>query len=602
MEKLITLEEAITLIIEHTVTASRMEEVSLQKALWRIAAEDYRAVTDQPPFDRSPLDGYALRSEDIVMATREHPCELTVIETVYAGDVPTKTVLSGQAVRIMTGAMLPKGADCVIRQEDTVEITQGDVKAGCQIFTPLKAHQNICRQGEDIRKGSVIIQKGTVIKPVHGAVLAGQGIFRINVYARVRAAILTTGSELVSDSDDHSARDMQGKIFNSNGVMLAMRLEELGIEADIYSISDDLLLIQQKIEELADHYDAIITTGGVSVGEKDYIPEVMKRLGAQVLFHGVDVKPGTPVLSAKYHDRMLYCLSGNPFAAMATLELLAVPGLLKRSGLYRIKHQRFSARLLNDFPKDSIKKRRFIRAQRQEKGIYIPDNHSSGSLYSMIGCNCMIDIPSGWCRLKKGETVQAVELFDLHSSYTEIGQNLKEEAVRVLCICGCKNSGKTTLLEGILPYLQSYGMRINVVKHDGHDFKPDVPGTDSARIHAAGSFATVIYSNLRQAYYIEQNLEQDSCPYEEVIDRLLSLQVCLPDLILIEGLKNSKYDKIEIIRSAVSEKSVVHNGSLLAVCTDLEHAVADRSIKQFGLNDYEQIAEFIIQYLENHIS
>ena len=136
----------------------------------------------------------------------------------------------------------------------------------------------------------------------------------------------------------------------------------------------------------------------------------------------------------------------------------------------------------------------------------------------------------------------------------------------------------------------------------GQILLPDVPGTDSARIHAAGAAATAIYSDRRQAYYIEQDFEQHSHPYESIIERLLSLQVRLPDLILAEGLKDSEYDKIEIMRRAVSEKSVVHHGRLLAVCTDLKLAVLDEKTEQFGLNDYKQITEFIIQYLENYTS
>ncbi|MDO5573546.1 MAG: molybdopterin-guanine dinucleotide biosynthesis protein B [bacterium] len=593
MRKMISLEEAEALIIENTVSVQTTEEVELTRALDRIAARDYQAVTDQPPFDRSPLDGYALCSADIVTASREQPVELSVIETIYAGDIPKQTVERGQAVRIMTGAMLPKGADCVIRQEDTEAVQESK----CRIFACVKSQQNICRQGEDIRKGSVIIRQGTVMTPAHGAVLAGQGFFRVKVYARIRIAVLTTGTELISDIDEspesnrEPEQEMQGKIYDSNGSMLALRLTELGMDADIFHISDEKHLIQEKIQELTADYDAIITTGGVSVGEKDYIPEVMKQLGAKVLFHGVDIKPGTPMLSAVYQNKLVFCLSGNPFAAIATFELLAVSGLLKMTGLHNFKHHQFNAILLNDFPKQTIDRRRFIRAQHMEDGIRIPDNHSSGSLYSMIGCNCMIDIPAESGPLKAGTVVQAVELFDLRRLQERQGVD-----VPVICICGRKNAGKTTFIEGLLPFLLNEKLRVGVIKHDGHDFIPDVPGTDSARMHAAGAGTTAIYSDRRQAYYIEQEESQ----FEMVKNRLLTLQKQPLDLILVEGLKNSDYDKIEIMRQAVSKETVVHGGRLLAVCADFT-ADLEQKLPHFGLTEYEQAARWMKRYITEEL-
>lgn len=637
MDKMIQMEEAARLIIENAKAVEETETVLLFHAVGRVAAVDYAAVLDQPSFDRSPLDGYAMQSTDITAATKEHPVELEVVETIYAGDEPVRCVESGQAVRIMTGAMIPKGADCVIRQEDVEpfrrkcadvdHLQEGEQHRTVRICTPLQAHQNICKRGEDIREGTVIIRCGEVITPAHGAVLAGQGIDYVKVYRRVRVAILATGSELVSSVGEREGRcnpllNIQtktkdiapGRIYNTNGPMLAMRLVQLGMEPEFESVSDDLRLIQSKIEALTEQYDAVITTGGVSVGDKDYMPKAMELLGADILFHGVDIKPGTPMLTAICKDKPVYCLSGNPFAAAVTMELLALPGLFSMCGLHNVPIRRFQAVLQNDFPKASSHKRRFIRARKSGNGVSIPDNHSSGSLYTMIGCDCLVDIPKGSKALKAGDLVQVVELLDIYQTYDEseseienIGEGTKIRKqvsdIPTLCICGCKNVGKTTFMEGLLPCLLKEGIRVGVIKHDGHDFTPDVPGTDSARIYGAGAYATAVYSDERQTYHTKQKQEI----FEAIRDRLVMLQDEPPELILVEGLKDSAYDKIEIMRREISQESVVHGGRVLAVCNDFEYSETDRvkdmdqvhiyeKMKQFGISDYEQTARFIIEH------
>ncbi len=597
MKKAIQLEDAIELILTNTAVMTETESVRLTEALGRVVAVPYQASLDQPPFDRSPLDGYALHSADIAAASAEQPVELAVIETVYAGDVPKQTVRSGQAVRIMTGAMLPAGADCVIRQEDTETIAQTQ---RVRICMPLRTMQNICRRGEDIQQGAFIMEKGTAVTPAHAAVLAGQGILHLTVFRRIRAAILATGSELISEQNQQTEQNTSGMIHDTNGPMLAMRLAQLGIEAGEYSISDEPQLLRAKLEELLEEYDAVITTGGVSVGDKDYIPAVMRQMEAKVLFHGVDMKPGTPMLAAQYHGKMIFCLSGNPFAAAATMELAAVPGLLKMCGLQYVYPRRFRAALQNDFPKNSIHKRRFIRAQRTENGIYVPDKHSSGSLFSLIGCDCLVDIPEGSGQLSAGESVQAVELADIYHTgscwkYTSLPS--------VLCICGRKNVGKTTFLEALLPHLIKKGIEVGVLKHDGHDFVPDVPGTDSFRYRQAGAEATAVFSDRRQSYYTGQA----GADFQTVCTRLCHLSEKPLQLILVEGLKNSDYDKIEIMRREISEESIVHGGRLLAVCADFppfERAgtqttgETENMLPQvFGLQDQEAVADYILRWL-----
>ncbi len=581
IKNLVPLEEAGRLIIENVEIKQQTETIPLTQAVGRVIAFSYSALMDQPLFRRSPLDGYAVRSKDIAISSIEVPISLVVKEIIYAGDTPKQWIGAGEAARIMTGAMIPEGADCVIRQEDVKTDTDHRV----WITTPVRAQENICKRGEDIREGSLIIQQGETITPAHGAVLAGQGVYQVEVYTRVKTAILTTGSELLFDTKCESGNCPSGKIYNTNGPMLAMRLSQLGMEAEYFLIADDIQSIQQKVESLAEQYDTVITTGGVSVGDKDYMPEVMKRMGAKILFHGVDMKPGTPMLTALYHGKLIYALSGNPFAAAVTAELLVIPGLQRMCGLHNYYPRRSWAVLKNTFPKASTGKRRFIRARREGNEVTIPDNHSSGSLFTMIGCDCLIDIPKGSDSLTAGSLVQVVELADCYNADYEHKQ---PSSIPVLCICGQKNVGKTTLIENLLPCLLKKGIRVGVIKHDGHDFIPDVSGTDSARIHSAGACATVIYSEERQAFYSEQK----HMSFEEIKERFFMLQKEPFDLLLVEGLKDSPYDKIEVMRKEIADQSAVHDGKLLAMCADFD--TNNVCNKQFWLEDYTSIAQFII--------
>ncbi|MGN0290048.1 MAG: gephyrin-like molybdotransferase Glp [Lachnospiraceae bacterium] len=396
----IELEQAVG-IINQRVFPWGTESIPLLEALGRTLAKPVYAKLDQPPFDRSPLDGYALRAEDTVGASRENPIELKVCDKVYAGDSAGIPVQQGQAVRIMTGAMLPKGCNCVIRQEDT---DMGEPVVS--IYKELKPGNNYVRQGEDYKKDTLLIPGGTRLEAAHLGVLSGAGLKKVEVQFRPRVAVLSTGSEIAEPGEELPA----GKIYGANSVLLAARLKTLGVSiSEIGLVEDNLDIMVNRMKKILEGCELLITTGGVSVGEKDLLHEVLALLGAKQLFWGVRMKPGTPAMFACYEGKYILCLSGNPFAAAATFELLARPILAALSDEEGFLPQKERAILVNDFGKKSPG-RRFVRGCYKDGQVELPAEHSSGLLASMMGCNCLVDIPAGSKELQVGQEVNILIL------------------------------------------------------------------------------------------------------------------------------------------------------------------------------------------------
>lgn len=387
----VTFEQAIKLLTANTKEIFDTEKISLIDSVGRVAAENYFATFDNPPFDRSPLDGYALNSADT-------PNKFKVIGEECAGDLFAGKVHSGEALRIMTGAAIPKGCDCVIRQEDVT--FDGE---NIFITQKLKHHENYCFAGEDIKSGTLLVSKDTKLTAAHVAILASQGVAHVEVYRRPRIAVASTGDELINPDEKLSA----GKIYNSNLYLLAARLIELGFEAEVLgNLPDDADTCAKTLSAL--NVDLLITTGGVSVGKKDIMHEVVSKIGRQI-FWRVMIKPGAPVIGWTCGNFLGLSLSGNPFAAYATFELLARPMLAKLSRRTEILYSRSRGVLANDFPKKSFG-RRFIRAKFDGEKIYLPTKHESGALYSAVGCNVLVDIPAGSSELSAGDEVEIILL------------------------------------------------------------------------------------------------------------------------------------------------------------------------------------------------
>ena len=401
MRTRIELEEARALLAE-SVRPLGVEQVSRQEALGRTLAEDVTAPLDQPPFDRSPLDGYALRSADLTGASPEHPVSLRVVETVYAGGVPSRALGPGEAIRIMTGAMLPRGCDCVLQHERTDNGLEQ-----VQIYAALSPHDNYCDRGEDYRTGEVLLPAGTVVDAAAVGVLASAGLSSVPVRRRPVVRVLSTGDEVVS-SDLHPLP--AGKIYGSNQELLTARLRELGV-SDVKGllIGDDPREVADTMAQLLGECDLLITTGGVSAGDKDIFHEALPLLGVERVFWKVNLKPGTPAMYSLWQGQPILSLSGNPFAAAATFELLARPLLAALTGESRFSLRSRTAVVEGSFPKASPG-RRFLRGFYQEGRVSLTGKNDSGMLASLVGCNCLVDLPAGSPPVQEGQTVTVLLL------------------------------------------------------------------------------------------------------------------------------------------------------------------------------------------------
>lgn len=401
MRQLVSIEEALELIDEMTVPVRENEEVSIWEAGGRIAAKDYKAEYDQPPFDRSPLDGYALDHRTFEVENEEHTWKARVVGTSFAGDGESLLVRHGEAVRIMTGAPIPPGADCVVRQEDT-DLGEEEVT----IFGEKReAYDNVCFRGEDVRKGDMLIRQGERIASGETALLAAQGYGTVLVKQKAVVGVLSVGSEL----EQPGVNLQYGRIYDGNGPMIACRLSELGFCVQYAKTLDESGQIRETAERLLKTCDALVTSGGVSVGEKDFVPKALEDVGVVWAFQKVKMKPGSPICGGRWKEKLVFALSGNPFAAAATLELLAVYGLVGLQGRAKKREESFMAELAEDYPKTGFGKR-FLRGYYLGNQVFLPEPQKqvSGSIASWKDSNCLAEVVFNGDGLKKGMKIKVI--------------------------------------------------------------------------------------------------------------------------------------------------------------------------------------------------
>lgn len=401
MKSFISLEEAIE-ILNNNVNNLDIEEVDLIDGLNRVISENIYAQINNPPFNKSAMDGYALISNNTELSNRK----LKVIDKVYAGGVCSSAVNEDTAVRIMTGAPIPKGANAVIKQEDvTLEDDFIILKKN------IKENENICIKGEDISKGSLLLKSSKKLDYADIGILASSGINKMKVYKKPKIAFISTGDEVV----DIGLALGEGKIYNSNKYSILSRIKELGYEAKyIAHINDNFHEIGSYIEEISNEVDLIITTGGVSVGEKDLLKDAIDTTSGEKLFWKITIKPGSAVLCSRVNKSIVISLSGNPTAALTTFELLVKPTLEKLSGYQEIKINREKAILSKDIKKKSPQ-RRFIRGYVEvnncKQYVHITQTKSgNGILSSAINSNCIIEIETNNDGKNQGDLVDIIKL------------------------------------------------------------------------------------------------------------------------------------------------------------------------------------------------
>lgn len=366
------------------------EKVDMLDALNRVLAQDVRSDMNMPPFDKSAVDGYACRKEDILM-------ELKVLETVPAGKMPTMKVGQGECSKVMTGAPIPEGADSVIMVEDTEELEGGTIR-----YLKDKVKNNICFLGEDIELDAVILERGTLIQPQHIAVLATAGCTNPVVYRKIRVAVISTGDELV----EPDKKPQSSQIRNSNAYQLITQIRKFGAVADYVGIASDTEEdTRKKISRALDGNDVVLLSGGVSMGDFDHVPKVLNDLDVKLKFESIAVQPGRPTVFGSRNRQFIFGLPGNPVSSFVQFELLVKPLLYKLSGLtYRPVNWRLP--LGRNYTRRKSGRLSWMPVEINESGEVIPiEYHGSAHINALTAAHGLISIPIGITELRKGELV-----------------------------------------------------------------------------------------------------------------------------------------------------------------------------------------------------
>jgi len=585
---MISVEEALERVLSY-VEVLNPERKPILDCLGQVLAEDVYSTIDIPPLDNSAMDGYALRAEDTRGASESSPRYLSVIGEIAAGSLPTIKVRPGTAIRIMTGAPLPEGADAVVRFEDTDEVSRKSSGADLSqigILCQAKKGANIRCRGEDIAKGDLVLKKGTVLRPQEIGVLASLGRSAALVIRRPVVAILATGDELVGVDQPLTP----GKIYDSNTYTIAAEVSRYGGIPKILGIGrDSVQSLTEKINEGLDA-DMLITSGGVSKGDYDIVKDVLAKHG-QIGFWMVCMKPGKPLAfgvikkGEEGRERKVphLGLPGNPVSSMVTFEQFARPAILKMMGKEKLEKPTIRA-AIDDDVENSDGRRLFVRvAVTRSGGRYhasVTGPQGSGILTSMVKANGLAVIPESSKGVKKGDVVEVQMLDWVEDPRCDRRQ---PEKVPVVSIVGKSQSGKTMLMEQLIAEFKRRGYRVAALKHSRSGIQIDQPRKDSWRYAQAGSDAVLVSSPDKLAFI--KNLG-----HELNLEEIMPVVGAEFDLVLVEGFRKSKAPKIEVHRKRLGGDLLCSPEELSAIVTD---GSLDIDVPQLPWGDTVAIADFI---------
>ena len=369
----------------------------------RILAEDMRAAVNSPPFRRSAMDGFAVRNEDLLGASERRPVVLTVRGCNDAGSPVIRHIGKGEAAQIMTGGVLPEEADAVVKQE-IVELRGQDTAV---FSAPSKPGDCFSPIGEDLQEGEILAHAGETVDASALAAGAAAGLSMLSVRKQVRSAVICTGDELTLPGKPLG----EGKIYGSSHLYLTTRLRQCGCaDAKAYFAGDDpsgiAKMIRRQIEKGA---QLIVTTGGVSVGRKDYLPAVIDMIGGEILFHGIDIKPGMPSMLSKAGETLILSLSGNPYSCACIFELIGRPVIAAMLGKQCVRDKVLQIPSADSYNKRS-QVRRILRGRFDGVCVHFSSRQRNGQMAAGIGCNCLIDIPAGNEGIREGDNVRVILL------------------------------------------------------------------------------------------------------------------------------------------------------------------------------------------------
>lgn len=399
---MIEVEEGIALFEREIMPKTCKVVVPLEDAGGMVLAESVKAPFAVPHFPKSAMDGYAVHHGDVAGAAKETPVTLKVQGELCAGDYREYRYEPGTAIRVMTGGYVPEGYTAVVKQEDT-DYGATEVR----IYSPVKEYQNYCKAGEDIAEGSTVLEVGTSLTPVHIGLLASLGIGSVRVIEPVKVLIVSTGSELLEMGESL----IPGKIYNSISHMLSASVKRAGFTVVGTQVCpDEEERLKEVLTNAVKQADVVITTGGVSVGKKDLMPDVLTELGAKLLFRGSNIQPGTPTMGCMLQGKPVLSLSGNPYAAIVNFEMYFWSIVCRLMGCDAWMPKTERVILASEYPKVN-RLRRFIRARAEAGQVRIPTGeHASSVISTMAGCNCFIDLEAGR-ELRIGDLV-TIRYFD----------------------------------------------------------------------------------------------------------------------------------------------------------------------------------------------
>lgn len=408
--KPIQIEEAVQKVMSYQL-AGQTEYVSIFESYGRYLSEDLKATNDVPHFDRAAFDGYAIRAADTAGASRDNSIEFEVIDHIGAGAVSNKELGPFQTVRIMTGAQMPIGADAVVM----FELTKSNERDGQAYMRTSRIHQagdNVSFRGEDAKEGEILLEKGVKINPGIQAMLATFGYAKVPVAKQPVIGLFATGTELLDVGDEL----IPGKIRNSNSYMISAQIERAGGIVNYFGqLPDEFETCFEAVKDSLSKVDILITTGGVSVGDFDYMSRIYEKLGAEVLFNKVAMRPGSVTTVAHLDGKFLFGLSGNPSACYVGFELFAHP--IIRTMLFSSKPhlRKETAILVEDFPKINPFTR-FVRSTltvRDGRLVVAPSGRDkSNIIMSLANANALTILPGGTRGFQAGAEVDVLILED----------------------------------------------------------------------------------------------------------------------------------------------------------------------------------------------
>jgi molybdopterin molybdotransferase len=378
-------------IINSSLKMVGIEEISLEDAHMRVLADEVTSLLNSPPFERSAMDGYAIRAENTFGFSETNPAMLKIVDSIGAGQVSNKVVRNGEAIKIATGAPIPAGSNAVVMEEYTS--SEGD---HLKVEMSLTPGENVSPQGEDINERDIVLTEGKVLRPQDLAIIASAGYNRVNVFKKPKIGVITTGNELVMPRPDIRGAE----VINSNHYTFKAIVEASMAIPTLVHCFDSHKLVEEEFERLLDTHDALISTGGTAISKGDVVVDVTNKMG-EVMIHGVALRPGKPFGFGIIHEKPVFMLSGYPVAAMVQADVFVRNSLHKMQGISnkpKIVHKIASRKIPS-----SLGRTDYIRAETDETMVKPLKIKGSGIIRSMVQSNSYIIIEENLEGIGKGE-------------------------------------------------------------------------------------------------------------------------------------------------------------------------------------------------------